>query len=540
MNIDDNLPSYNPQEKKVTFKSSGGGTDQKTIVVSAKTFGYFNAFKYYILKFFSWSPQKYLPLEVTKGGKKTKCLVKVADIAGRYGLTGASVRIAAKTNQLGTHILSKLNQVAKPPAVAPASSPPSVGRSSVSMVKEGPSLAAPPSSSVEEKKDELVLSKQVQATLRNMEQGMLNAGRSQDDITKRLGAVKKAIQVWERRDSLKSPTVGEGSSFEGRYVEHVQEGYSVLGLLVNGVITGLGTKISRGVEDQSGTFGTVSQWLGGSEKAPFEMAVKKESQSRSEGKKKLIQEQARNEVDFAKKVNPGRDQMGVMSPGRLFSYGNEIVVIYPFAKHGDLYNLRNKLDKNEKISSMYQVARGLKSLHEQDAVHRDIKPENILVDGECKQYKLTDFGVSKVRDPNMSYRYSKVGTPGTVKQAHVNALKDALKKGEIEKAIEIEKAQDVTALCVAYIMLMTDSEAYNYDDLVDDHYAAKKGASPAVTVTDLTDCDLSQKTARLIMRGLNDNWKRVPKVDEVVDALQIEFKKVDFDLYNKITEMYSK
>ena len=67
-------------------------------------------------------------------------------------------------------------------------------------------------------------------------------------------------------------------------------------------------------------------------------------------------------------------------------------------EHGDLnkFYSNNGLSQEQCVEIMWQIAAGVKYLHQNDVVHRDIKPENILVSNSSPiQVKLTDFDVSK-------------------------------------------------------------------------------------------------------------------------------------------------
>jgi NIMA (never in mitosis gene a)-related kinase len=46
---------------------------------------------------------------------------------------------------------------------------------------------------------------------------------------------------------------------------------------------------------------------------------------------------------------------------------------------------------------MYQIARGIKAIHDVDIMHRDLKPENFFLTKEI-MVKLGDFGEAKVLD----------------------------------------------------------------------------------------------------------------------------------------------
>lgn len=44
---------------------------------------------------------------------------------------------------------------------------------------------------------------------------------------------------------------------------------------------------------------------------------------------------------------------------------------------------------------IYQIAKGVKYLHDNDLLHRDLKPANILIDPHTLDVKIGDFGLSR-------------------------------------------------------------------------------------------------------------------------------------------------
>jgi len=81
-------------------------------------------------------------------------------------------------------------------------------------------------------------------------------------------------------------------------------------------------------------------------------------------------------------------------------------------------NLQDRLDEQGAFNDadaaeiFRQVASAIGYLHERNITHRDIKPENILfVDKESLRVKLTDFGMSTMKDGRLTTR---CGTPSYV------------------------------------------------------------------------------------------------------------------------------
>ncbi len=60
-------------------------------------------------------------------------------------------------------------------------------------------------------------------------------------------------------------------------------------------------------------------------------------------------------------------------------------------------------------SFIYQMCRGLKAIHDRDILHRDLKPANILIDAKSV-IKITDFGVARPKQSNITRRNQKVGS----------------------------------------------------------------------------------------------------------------------------------
>ncbi|MFA4739989.1 serine/threonine-protein kinase [Vibrio vulnificus] len=60
----------------------------------------------------------------------------------------------------------------------------------------------------------------------------------------------------------------------------------------------------------------------------------------------------------------------------------------------------NLLDEAQKISIMFDIAKGLQHIHSHGFLHRDIKPNNILFFSSDETYKISDFGLIRKTTPS--------------------------------------------------------------------------------------------------------------------------------------------
>lgn len=69
-----------------------------------------------------------------------------------------------------------------------------------------------------------------------------------------------------------------------------------------------------------------------------------------------------------------------------------------------------KMNFQEKLSFIHQIASALWEIHKKGIVHRDIKPSNIMVTSDGNP-KLTDFGIAGIKDSSLTMTREILGSP---------------------------------------------------------------------------------------------------------------------------------
>jgi serine/threonine protein kinase len=103
-----------------------------------------------------------------------------------------------------------------------------------------------------------------------------------------------------------------------------------------------------------------------------------------------------------------------------------VVAIYDFGEDGDvtfiamefvdgrtlddILGMRQMLSEANVLAVMDQLLEALSVAHAQGVWHRDIKPANLIVT-KSGQVKLTDFGIARLEDANLTQVSSMIGTP---------------------------------------------------------------------------------------------------------------------------------
>jgi serine/threonine-protein kinase len=202
-----------------------------------------------------------------------------------------------------------------------------------------------------------------------------------------------------------------------------------------------------------------------------------------------------------------------------------------------LLSRERQLDLLRAITIMNQMAGALGAAHAKGIVHRDLKPENVMltkregrrelvrqfsdesglhvINEREKQFdfvKLLDFGVAKVRDPNVS--------EGRVTQQGVVFGTPEYMSPETARVGISDPRTDIYALGVMFYEMLTGTVPFTGDTPVD--VMLKVVSMPVVPPRERApDIEITEEAEHLIMKALSkDPRQRHQSMEEVFDELQ--------------------
>ena len=123
-------------------------------------------------------------------------------------------------------------------------------------------------------------------------------------------------------------------------------------------------------------------------------------------------------------------------------------------KHGNF-------SMDEKINIIKGLAAALGAVHKAGILHRDIKPANILLT-EDKQPKLTDFGIARVSNSDLTMTAQSLGTPAYMPPE------------AFETSREVDERSDIFSLGVVSYELLTGQKPFDGISLADIMHAIRE------------------------------------------------------------------
>ncbi len=170
------------------------------------------------------------------------------------------------------------------------------------------------------------------------------------------------------------------------------------------------------------------------------------------------------------------------------------------------------LELHESVDLLIPAMRGVAAANRQGVIHRDLKPDNIFLcigpDGEPREAKVLDFGISTINEPDSDSQ------PTLTKEGTLLGTPAYMSPEQLENPRNLDARADVYALGVIVYECLTGKlpfEADNYSALV--LAIAKGNATPLRRYRP----ELPAELEAVVLRALSQ--ERFESVDELIDAL---------------------
>jgi len=127
-------------------------------------------------------------------------------------------------------------------------------------------------------------------------------------------------------------------------------------------------------------------------------------------KKNINDKLLMNEIDILKKTE---SHPNIVKLIEVFTQDDNVFIVMELVHGGELYEeliSYGPWDESRVYQLFIQVADAVAHLHSKNIVHRDLKLQNILITPDSK-IKLTDFGLSKIRNHHFELMQTRCGTP---------------------------------------------------------------------------------------------------------------------------------
>ncbi|OHT07390.1 hypothetical protein TRFO_24404 [Tritrichomonas foetus] len=187
-------------------------------------------------------------------------------------------------------------------------------------------------------------------------------------------------------------------------------------------------------------------------------------------------------------------------------------IVTEFCENGSLADLvqaecrsgaDQRYDDTQKYLILYGVAKGMKSLHENNIIHRDLKAENVFIDSEFNP-KIADFGLSTFLENEFTqFKSNCQGTP-------IYMAPELFKNGTYGIKVDVYA---FAILCYYVVTTMIPWEGKNSNQIM---YAVCEKERPDFPIY-VTDNYIS-----LIKRCWDDDPSKRPTFQQIVEELEGE------------------
>lgn len=168
---------------------------------------------------------------------------------------------------------------------------------------------------------------------------------------------------------------------------------------------------------------------------------------------------------------------------------------------------QRKLDVDEGVRIVLQIAEGIAHAHKNGVIHRDLKPANVLVDEEGNA-RLTDFGLAKMsKGSDLTEKGTTLGTP--------NYMPPEQARGHVD---EVDERSDVYALGAILYDVLTGRPPFIADSQMD---TLMKVIQQAPVPPRSINARVPPELEAICLRALEkDKARRYPSAREFAQALE--------------------
>ena len=167
-----------------------------------------------------------------------------------------------------------------------------------------------------------------------------------------------------------------------------------------------------------------------------------------------------------------------------------------------------KLSLEQKLMIFEQLVAGLNAVHQHNIIHRDIKPSNILVT-EQLEVKLTDFGVARTQDSNLTLINEILGSPVYMAPE------------SFESKDKLDIRSDVFSLGVLCYELLTSKKPFNGNSLgeIINTIQKKKPVEPSKLIPELSP-EMQDVLAKMLHKDPTNRYQSCQDILTDLEALK--------------------
>ena len=162
---------------------------------------------------------------------------------------------------------------------------------------------------------------------------------------------------------------------------------------------------------------------------------------------------------------------------------------------------------DEKVNIVKGLASALRAVHRGGILHRDIKPANILLTDD-KQPKLTDFGIARVSDSDLTMTSQALGTPAYMPP-------EAFEAGN-----ELDERSDIFSLGVVCYELLTGQKPFDGVSLADImHSIRETPPKEPIKLNPQIPAYMQDAMNKMLAKNPKDRFKNT---DQLIDAIELQ------------------